>query len=639
MLDPLRAAVVCGLFLLSPWAATAQSIDDLRNMSIEELAKVEISSVSKTPEPLSDAAAAIYVISHDDIIRSGATSIPEMLRLAPNLFVAQTGASSYTISARGFSGNGADQNFPNKLLVLIDGRSVYSPLYSGVYWDAQDVLPENVERIEVISGPGATLWGANAVNGVINIITRKSSDTQGGALDIGGGNLQAGASLQYGGRIADDLTYRVYGKDIAYSALQTSTGSDAHDAWNKPQGGFRVDWTPAGDAVTLEGDLYHGTEQQLGAGDQLIAGGNLTAQWRHELDDGANLQLLAYYDDTRRATENGGGAYGLHTYDLEVQHSFPLGTWNNIVWGVGDRVDQYWIDDRISPVTSLLFVPPSRTLNLANAFIQDNVSVTSTVKLTVGVKLENDPYSGVSPMPSVRLSWLPTDGTLLWSAASRAVRSPTPFDVDVVEKVGATPFLTGSPNFQPEKLTSYELGYRGQFTSRASLSISTFFNVYDDLKSIEFSPGDTFPLQWGNTMEGNVYGVEIWGTYRLYDWWKLNAGFNIQHEALRFKAGGSGLLGVAQAGDDSHHQAQLRSSMNLTDTVSFDADFRYVGELPNPAVPSYVELNTHLGWNVTNRLTISLSGFNLLHAHHQEFTIPSSDEIERSFFIDTRWRF
>lgn len=608
-------------------------------MSIEDLATIEISSVSKSPEQLSDAAAAIYVISHDDIVRSGATSLPEILRLAPNLFVAQTSPSSYTIAARGLSGNPADQNFANKLLVLIDGRSVYSPLYSGVYWDMQDVPPENIERIEVISGPGATLWGANAVNGVINVITRKSSDTQGGVLDIGAGNREQSASLQYGGRLSDDLTFRIYGEDFIDESLKTSTGADAHDAWSKPQGGFRVDWSPPADLVTVEGDLYNGWENQVTSASQLIAGGNLTGSWQHDLGAGSSLQVLAYYDDTRRATSNGGGAFGLHTYDLEIQHNIPLGSWNQIVWGVGERLDQYWIADRLSPTTSLLFVPSSRTLNLADAFVQDSLSITKTLKLTLAVKAEDDPYSGVSPMPSARLSWLPADGVMLWSAVSRAIRSPTPFDADVVEKLGTATFLAGNPDFQTEKVTAYEMGYRGQFGAKASLSVSAYYNVYDDLKSIEFSPGGTFPLLWGNTMEGDAYGVEIWGNYRVLDWWKLSAGANFQHEALRFKAGASGLLGVAQAGDDPHHQASLRSSMNLTSGVTLDADFRYVGALPEPAVPAYVELNARLAWKVTDRLTVSLSGFNLLHAHHQEFIFPESDEIERSFFLDTRWRF
>jgi iron complex outermembrane receptor protein len=337
-----------------------------------------VTSVSKEAQPVSQAPAAVYVITNDDIEQSGATSIPELLRLAPNLEVAQTSPSNYIISSRGFLGNPGDQNFSNKLLVLIDGRSIYTPLYSGVYWDMQDALIDDIDRIEVISGPGATLWGANAVNGVINITTRKSTETEGGLLDVQAGNLETDASVRYGGSLADDLTWRVYAKGFVRDALDTPSGESAHDGWSKPQGGFRLDWDPQGDAVTLQGDLYKGVEDQGTAPNQLLTGGNLQASWKHELDGGSTLQALAYYDQTRRSTDDGGGAFTLRTYDLEVQHSFAIEDWNNIVWGAGERVSRYTIAGAISSVSSLLFDPASRTLNLANAFVQDRLSVSQT---------------------------------------------------------------------------------------------------------------------------------------------------------------------------------------------------------------------------------------------------------------------
>ena len=622
---------------LTPLAhAQDLAANDINQLSIEQLANVSITSVSKTSEPLSDAAAAIYVISHDDVVRSGAMSIAEMLRLAPNLEVMQTSPANYQITARGFNGNSNDQNFPDKLLVLIDGRSVYSPLFSGVYWDMQDVLPENVERIEVISGPGGTLWGANAVNGVINIVTRKSGETQGGYVDLGAGDQVSSAALQYGGSAGDDLTYRVYAKDFYQRAGRAASGASAQDGWSKPQGGFRLDWMPGADTLMLEGDAYGGTEAAPGSPNQDISGQNLTAQWRHPLSEDSALQVLSYYDAARRST-TGGGAFTINTYDLELQHNFSIGRWNQIVWGIGDRIDQYRIDDRIGTANSLLFRPPARTLNLADIFAEDHIPLGSRVQLTVGLKLENDPYSGVSPMPSGRLSWKMDDNDMVWAAVSRAVRSPTPFDADVVEKLGTETFLTGNRNFLPEQITAYELGYRGQILPQLSVSISAFHNVYRDLKDIEPSPVVVIPLFWANTMAGDVNGVEIWGAFQATDWWRLTAGFNLQHEDLRFMAGASGLLGVAQAGNDPHHQASLRSSMKLLDDIIFDADFRDVGQLPNPRVPEYVELNARLGWHVSDTLEISLSGFNLLHGHHVEFT--PGDEIRRNFFLETRWRF
>ena len=624
------------LALASPVRAQQLALNDINQMSIQQLAKVEITSVSKGAEPLSDAPASVYVISHDDAIRSGATSLPDLLRLAPNLEVMQTSPSNYVITARGFNGNAADQNFSDKLLVLIDGRSVYSPLYSGVYWDMQDVPPENIERIEVISGPAGTLWGANAVNGVINIVTRKAADTQGGYLDLGVGDEESSAALQYGGHLSDDLAYRVYAKDFYQRAFDSSPGVSAHDGWSKPQGGFRMDWTPENDTVTLEGDLYGGAEASLGTPNQVIGGGNITASWQHALEENSNLQLLTYYDETQRSMENG-GAFVLNTYDFEIQHNFSLGGWNNIVWGAGERADQYRITDRLSTASSLLFIPPARSLNLADIFAQDRIPVTDRVELTLGLKLEDDPYSGWSPMPDARLAWKITDKDLVWAAVSRAIRSPTPFDVDVSEKLGSTTFLTGNANFLPEEVTAYEAGYRGQFSSALSFSLSLFDNVYDHLKSIQLNSTPASLLEWGNTIEGHVYGLESWATYQALDWWRLSAGFNLQHENFIFTPGAIPLLDVSQEGDDPHHQASLRSSMDLIDNLTFDADFRDVGALPDPKVPEYVEANARFAWHVTDRLDLSLSGFNLLHGHHVEY-LPG-DEIRRNFFLETRWRF
>ncbi|MGD0189479.1 MAG: TonB-dependent receptor [Rhizomicrobium sp.] len=620
-----------------PGAAPAQTVEQLNQLSIEDLARVEITSVSKRPEQVKSAAASVYVITHEAIMRSGAASIPEILRLAPNLFVAQTSASSYIVTARGFSGNINDQNFTNKLLVLVDGRSVYTPLYAGVYWDAIDVMPEDIERIEVISGPGATLWGANAVNGVINIITRRAKDTQGGLLELGIGNQQSLAGLQYGGTVSDDVAYRLYGKAFYDRSEDTFSGSSAHDAWYKPQGGFRVDWTPQSDQVTFQGDFYEGDEQQIGQPDTVVEGRNLEATWQHDLGSGSSLQILAYYDQSQRDVENDGTGFALSAYDLEIQHNFALGSWNNFVWGAGERLDAYSIIDRLSPVTSLLFEPPDQTLNLADVFAEDHMSLKDSLDAILGLKLEDDPWSGVSPLPTARLSWRANDEASFWAAVSRAIRAPTPFDTDVVEKLGTTPFLIGNPNFLPEELWAYELGYRGELSDRLSFSVSGYFNEYDHLKSIQLAPPGQAIIQWGNTISGNVYGVEAWSTFQMADWWRLDGSLDLQTESLVVSPFIKGLPGPQQEGDDPHHQAALRSSMDITGALTLDADLRYVGTLPDPHVPQYVELNSRLGWKVTDRLELSLSGFNLLHDRHQEFS--PTDTIKRSFLIDTRWKF
>jgi iron complex outermembrane receptor protein len=627
--------------VLSGTCASAEtgptSVEDLRGLSIDELAQIKVTSVSKSPQPISDAAAAIYVITHDDIIRSGAISVPEMLRLAPNLDVIQVSASQYIITARGFSGNQSDQNFSNKILVLIDGRTVYSPLYSGVYWDMQDVLADDIERIEVISGPGATLWGANAVNGVINIITRGASQTQGGLVDVAAGDLGTAITLQYGGQIGQNVTYRLYAKSFNEYQTNTANGAGAGDGWSKPQGGFRLDWKPsASDSLTLQGDGYKGEETQPGQPNQNLSGGDVVARWNHQWASGGNLQVQAYFDRTDRGTAGTSAGFALNTYDLDVQDGLAIGPYNDVVVGGGLRVSNY----TITGTGSLLFSPASRTLDLSNIYAQDTLSITSRLKLIGGIKLEDDPYTGVVALPDLRLSWKATDELLVWAAASRAIRSATPFDRDVVEKIGPTVFLIGGPDFEPETLTAYQLGARAQPSSRLTISVAAFYNVYDHLKNIAVAPGGFLPLRWGNMMQGQTYGAEVWGNYQVTSWWRVSASFNELAERLRFAPGASQLTGIAQAGDDPAHQATLRSSFEMAHGFTFDADLRYVSALPNPQVPAYVELDSRLGWNITPRIQIALSGFNLLHASHFEF--PASEgatAIPRTFLAQLRWHF
>jgi iron complex outermembrane receptor protein len=635
-----RAAFALAFPLLSVGLARADAPPpDLGDLSLEDLGQVVVSSVAKKPQPLGDAGAAVYVISHDDIMRSGASDLPGILRLAPNLGVFQTGPSGYIVTARGFSGNNDAQNFPNKLLVLIDGRSVYSPIFSGMYWDDQYVPPENIERIEVVSGPGGALWGANAVNGVINIITRKAGDTGGGLLRVGAGTRESGAMVQYGGALGRHAHYRVYARDFRRRSFDDSAGQDAHDSWRSPQLGFRVDWDAgAADAVMLQGDLHEGRVQHPAAVDSRSTEGDLLARWEHTISDTSSFHLQAYHDYVHRRDDGNGSGFMLRTTDLELQHGFALGGRHRIVWGVGDRRYHYDIRPRIAPASSLLWDPAVNTQNLANAFVQDQVALGARTQFTLGLKAEDDPYSGVSLMPSATLSFKPDDDVLLWTSASRAVRTPTPFDRDVIEKLGTLAFLVGNPDFRREKLTAYEVGWRAQAATRATVSVSVFYNVYDDLKTIEFSP-TLLPLLWGNGMQGHSWGVEAWGSYALSDWWRLDAGIATLHKRLRFKPGASGLEGLAQAGDDPTHHGFIRSMMNLSDRWTLSAELRGVGPLPDPKVPGYVELDARLGWRVNDRLELSLSGSNLLRAWHQEYVFPASDRIGRAAQFDARLTF
>ena len=639
-----RLILVGGILAISASEAAAQtaapagaptSVEQLRDLSVEQLANLQVTSVAKQPEALGDAPAAIYVITHDEIIRSGATGVPEMLRLAPNLFVAQTSGSSYVISARGLSGNAADQAFADKLLVLIDGRTVYSPLFEGVYWDMQQVLPDDIDRIEVISGPGATLWGANAYSGVINIITKASSETQGGLAEVGGGSQERRAALRYGGKLGDNLTFRLYAQGFYDADTVTETGASAHDHWSDPQGGFRFDWTPGGaDRVTLQGDASQGQEGQPGAPDQNVSARDLLARWTHAWQGDGSLQVQTYDDRVTRGTP-GNGDFSVDTWDLDVQDSFAWGQRQQIVVGGGYRAADY----RIVDAPSLLFWPNTGTLKLGDVFIQDTLTLTSTLKLTGGLKLEDDPYSGVTPLPDVRLSWTPMQGALLWGAVSQAIRSPTPFDTDVIEKSGGATFLTGDASFEPETLTAYEVGARAQPSARLSFSVSAYYNVYNDLRSIEPTPASFIPIHWGNGIQGYAYGLESWGDYQLAPWWRVSAGLNLLSEHLKFAQGASGLLGVAQAGDDPKRQAQLKSSMDLGRGVTLNADLRYVSALPDPHVPSYVEFDSSIAWAITRRVQLALSGFNLLQERHLEFPAPQADAVPRAVFAEIRLHF
>jgi len=626
---------VAGLSVAAATPACAQSVQDLRDLSLDELANVNISSVSKSNEALADAPAAVFVITHDDIVRSGATTLPEILRLAPNLYVAQMSASHYTITARGLSGNQADQNFTNKLLVLIDGRSVYTPLYSGVYWDMQDVPPDDIERIEVVSGPGATLWGANAVNGVINIITRRSGETQGLLATAEGGSRERSGSLRFGTRIGENATARAYMNGLDQHETRTGDGTRANDDWWRIQGGFRVDWTPTDkDNVTVQGDLTNSRSDEFTGGDELTRSRNLLSRWTRTETGGGSFEVQAYYDRESRHTNDNGGAFSIDTVDLYFQHNNSSAAHNDFVWGGGMRTS--WFD--IEGNGSLFFEPPQRTLLLANAFAQYGWAFTKRAKLTIGFKVEKDPYVGVSVLPDVRLSWKPTDTVLLWSAVSRAVRSPTPFDRDVVEVLGGVRFLTGNPVFRTEKLTAFEAGTRIQATSHASLSVSAYYNLYDDLKAIEITPVSFTPLFWSNAIKGHSYGLEAWGDLAIANWWKLSAGLNLLHEDFRFKPGASGILGVAQVGDDPPRQATLSSTFTIGHGLSAEANFRYVGPLPDPAVSSYYELGGSIGWRLNNQLQLSVSGRNLLHKWHQELPAAIANQVPRTILAGVKWR-
>jgi iron complex outermembrane receptor protein len=622
----------CALAAALTWAgasasASAQDIDALRGMSIEDLQNVNVSSVSKTDMPLADAAAAIYVISHDDIVRSGAATIPEMLRLAPNLQVYQTSPSNWVVTARGLNGNKNAQNFSNKLLVLIDGRTVYTPLFSGVYWDMPDILSDNVDRIEVISGPGATLWGANAVNGVINIITRKASDSKGLLADIRGGPDRQAIGARLSGHAGDRLSYEIHGRYLHDQAFDLASGASAQDGWRHVTGGFRLDWTPGeADRVMLAGEAF-GAREKLPGDREHISGRSLTLHWNHDVGSAGQIQAQAFYDRIARNDKpTGGGKFHTDTYDLELQHNFSAGA-HAVVWGAGARSVSYDIDG--SP--TLFFDPSHRNLFIGNVFAQDSITLSDNLTLIAGLKAERLPFSGTSLLPELRLAWKVTPSTLLWASAERAVRSRTPFDEDVQERSGGVIAISGNRQFQTEELTAIEAGTRMQPAPWLSFSATAFYHRYDNLRTIEFGTGP-FPvnLTWGNDLKGATYGLEAWGDVRATPWWTLTLGATVLKRSLRFKSGPTfltDLLGTGQVGNDPPYVLKVQSSMRPLPNVMFDVTMRAYGALRQSDVPAYQELGSRLAWQVTPAIALSVSGTNLLHDRHQEY--PGGDFIPR----------
>ncbi|WP_310539486.1 TonB-dependent receptor domain-containing protein [Phenylobacterium sp.] len=633
-----RALAPCtsvALLVAQPaWAdvADAGSLADLSRLSLEELANVEITSVSKRPEALSGAPAAVYVISNDAIRLSGADSLPEALRLAPNLQVARLNASGYGISARGFNHSTGTSN---KLQVLIDGRSIYTPLYSGVFWDAQAVMLDDVERIEVISGPGGALWGANAVNGVINVITRKAGDTQGGLAHLTTGSDDTAANLRYGGRFGETGAFRIYGMAAEYGESRTTLGAGARDSWDRAQSGFKVDWGGEGDSFTLQGDLYDGSSAPVpGArAEGAIGGGNLLGNWTHRPEAGGVVEATAYYARDHR-TITSGIKDSLEVYNLDLQYALAPRGRHTIVVGGGYRHNQ---DIFRGGFRTSFLDPASRTTRLGNLFVQDEVALREDLILTLGLKLEHNSYTGLEYLPNARLAWRPTDHALIWGAISRSVRTPSRFDRDLINPG----LIAGGPAFVSEELIAYEAGYRGQPSPNFSVSVSAYYNVFDDLRTAESITRAVFPLEVRNGMRGETYGVEAWAAWQVRAGWRLTAGASALRKDLSLDAGSRDIFGVDFAGADPSYQLSLRSQMSLTPTVDLDIDLRSIDDLKSPAVAGYTELGARLAWRVTDQVELAVIGDNLLNDQHLEFVNGSLPrrETPRSVRASLRWGF
>lgn len=586
----------------APIDTLSEPYQDLSGLSLEELAQIDVTSVSRRAESLSEAAAAVFVITRDDIRRSGVASLPEVLRLAPNLSVQRMNAGDYAISARGFNG----YETSNKLLVLIDGRSIYSTLHSGVFWDARDMLLEDIERIEVVSGPGGTLYGANAVNGVINIITRSARDTLGTAGSAGVGNEDNTVALRHGGAMGENGAWRAYMTAFTRDDSLRLTGEDATDATFGLRGGGRMDWESGVNRLRLSGDLF---ENQVAINEDFsgveteVRGGNINGLWARPLW-GGDFEAGAYYDRFQRDEPD--GLETNDTFDVHLQHGRAFGTRHHVVWGGGYRTVR-----SVFETTQTSFLdPPDLTLNLANVFVQDQIALSENLTLTLGVKIEDNSFSGQEFLPNARLAWSPAGGGLLWGAVSRASRTP-----NRIERGLTLPGFLVPGDFQSETLTAYEVGYRARPMPNLSFSISAFYNEYEALRTATFHPVTVLPLSLTNNGEGSSYGLDAWGSYDISPRWRLSAGLSTLNKDFSAPAG-SDISGLASVGDDPDYQLMLRSQLDVTDRLEFDVRLRAVDELRD--TDAYVEADVRFGYRLTDQVQLSVLGQNLIEDQHVE---------------------
>jgi iron complex outermembrane recepter protein len=674
-LSRLLLVIVLLLPLFSNGVCAALPPVDLTELSLEDLMDIRVTSTSRRPQSVAESAAAVFVITQEDIRRSGVTSIPEALRMVPGVEVARIDGNKWAVSVRGFNGR-----FANKLLVMMDGRSVYTPLFSGVLWDAQDTVLEDIERIEVVRGPGASLWGANAVNGVINIVTKRARDTQGGLFVAGGGTEEQGFStLRYGGQFEDDAFYRAYVKYFNRDSQEFIDDGDAADDWQVGRAGFRMDWEPddSPDAITVQGDIYRGVVGTTGRQfslttpfsqtvntDDDIFGANLLTRWTHDFDDGSDMALQVYYDLVS------GDELGIQlreqTFDVDFQHHFLIGDRNDIIWGLGYRLVDADFDDSFTVSLN----DDHRTDHLVSAFVQDEIAlVEDELRLTLGSKFEYNTYTDFEIQPTARLLWTPDEQQSIWLAASRATRTPSQAEdsAELNTVLGPTdaanpfpnPFVLsvlGDTDLSSEDVLSFELGYRVQPTSDFSLDVAAFYNIYDNLSSVEtesfvITPSPGFPdffclfiplpgcLITGNSRFDNLgsaesYGVEVATDWRPESWWRLQGAYTYLH--MDIDHGGAGGFTVHSEGRDPTHQLSLRSSFDLGEDWELDFWGRYVSELPERGVDSYFTFDMRLGWRPVDGVELAIVGQNLVSSDQLEFTPELIDttptEVQRAVY-------
>lgn len=658
LLDPLRSvswisrATILLCLNLAGAAVAGETVGppagawSLADLGIEELVQLPVTSVSKREQRLADTSSSVYVLSNDDLRRSGFTSVAEALRLVPGMNVGTINASQWQISARGFNGL-----YANKLLVLVDGRAVYHPSYAGVFWDLQQSMLEDVDRIEVIRGPGATVWGANAVNGVVNVMTRSARDTLGTIVYGGGGNVhQALAGARFGDTLGENSYYRIFGGYQLNGSFPTASGNSAEDGWQSWHGGFRADHYPQAEThFTWQSDA---TYSDLGENSEAY-NVNTLGRWNRQFSARSGLELQAYFDRTSRteALRAGGSS---DTVDLAAQHTFAVGERHDVIWGLGYR----FTAEHFEETTPLIQIRDDDSqLSLISAFVQDEFQlIPENLWLTAGTKVEHNDFTGFEWQPGVRVVWKPGERQTVWAAISRAVRTPSELEGnDIFAVAVAGPFtgpdgglyvprIVGNPDAKSETLWAYEFGYRIQPSRRVSLDLAAFYNQYDKLlyegPITDFVPGTPFgtaAMPWLNQLEAQTYGGEASVVVTPQDNWRLTAGYSL----LLAEVTGPPSINMAVTGSSApKHQFTLRSSSDLTDRLQLDLQLRYVDRIY--LAPGYVTADVRLSYRPTDRWELSLVGQNLLDNQHPERTQPSfarSSEVPRSIYGKVTWRF
>jgi len=639
---------------------------DLTEISLEDLMNIQVTSVSKKEQKLAKTGAAVYVISQEDIHRSGATNIPDLLRMAPGVDVAWLDANRWAISIRGFN-----SIYANKVLVVVDGRTVYIDSNSNVFWDQQDVPLEDIDHIEVIRGPGGTVWGGHAVNGVINVITKNSKATQGGLVTASTGSEETAEGLvQYGGKIGSKGAYRAFGRYFNVENSRAAGGQDAADGWHGSHGGFRSDWdlSPK-DNLTVQGDLFRAGEGQTvttvfsnalplhGTLNDPIsnATSNILGRWNHTLTNGSDTSLLVVYDFNHR-TAAGQVDETHHKAELDLSHHVALGYRNNVVWGLGYRFEA----DDIRPGYAMQILPPRSSRSLFSAFIQDEIKLADSVALTLGSKFEHNAFTGFEYEPSVQLVWTPSDRHTLWASAARAVRQPALVDSGLQADLAIVPLsngsfgvrtLLGDPNVQTDQLRDYEAGYRSQLNRRLSLDAAAFWSFYGRLQTMEpqapfftLNPGPphlVLPRFFGNLARAQNYGTELAANWDVNGRWRISPQYSLLRMSIARDPSSQDSSIEQKTGDSPAHQFQVRSWLKLRNNLDWDSTLMYVSALSDLAIPSYVRLDTRLGWRLGEFVELSIVGQNLMRARHVEFSDPRirQTEVERSVFGKVTWRF